>query len=410
MLGPSQAVSPARTRLLVLTPRFPYPVVGGDRLRIYQACKELAKDHELTLLSLCDSPVEMTMQVPADGVFKRIERIWLPKWKSALNVAASLFTSMPLQVAYYRSPTMAKRIAQLLPDHDACLAHLIRTGHYVMDAQVPTILEMTDAISLNYQRVREVGSRRGLRYWIYRVEADRLLRYERMALDRFDCVCLVSPVDRQFLLNGQNKDHVLVSSQGVDTDALPFRERHGSDSPVIAFIGNINSMQNLDACLSFGQHVMPLLRQKIDCRFRVVGRIQERDKARLLQMPGVEVTGDVDSVAAAVSDARLGVAPVRLGAGVQNKVLEYMALGLPVISSSIAMEGLAAKPDEDVLVADSPEQIAQTILGLWNDSARRKSLAERGRAYVQEHHAWPAQLAPLRSACQKLVSTAQASE
>lgn len=102
-----------RKNILITTPRFPYPVIGGDRLRIYYICKELAKDYDLTLLSLCETQEEMQMPIPDDGVFAKVERVLLPKWKSYLNCLFTLPTKTPLQVAYYSSAEFKKRLMSL---------------------------------------------------------------------------------------------------------------------------------------------------------------------------------------------------------------------------------------------------------------------------------------------------------
>lgn len=383
-----------RRRILVLTPRFPYPVVGGDRLRIYEICRELARHHDLTLLSLCESQEEMVSISPEDGVFKRIERVHLPKWRSVLNALAALPRETPLQIAYYQSGAFASRVQELLPEHDVCLAHLVRTGHYVRQAKIPTVLEMTDAISMNYKRVRELKKARGLKSWVYRFEADRLLRYERSALEEFNAVTLVSALDRDFLLDGRSGDNVVVCSNGVDLEALPFRDRRISE-PVVVFIGNMTSIQNLDACFYFAEEVLPLVRERLQCRFRVVGRIKPGDARRLNAIEGVEVLCNVANIADAVGNARVGVAPVRLGAGVQNKVLEYMALGLPVIASPVALEGLQAREGVELLVAATPKEYACQLETLWYDEALRAELAASGLRYVAVNHSWVRQLQPL---------------
>ncbi|MBM0106168.1 glycosyltransferase [Steroidobacter sp. S1-65] len=384
----------ARKRILVLTPRYPYPVIGGDRLRIYEICRQLAQRHELTLLSLCETREEMDAALPTDGIFTRIERFHLPKWRSFLNVMSALPTRVPLQVAYYRSTAFRQRILQLLPEFDCCLAHLIRTGHYVRQARIPTILEMTDAISMNYQRARSLSKARHLRASIYAVEASRLLEYEREVMNEFDLVTLVADTDRDFLLNGTHRAHVLVCSNGVNLDAMPFQDRRQSE-PVIVFIGNMASVQNLDACTYFAERVMPVIRKSIDCRFRIIGRISGKHAARLRSYPDTEVCANVGDVAAAVGQARAGVAPIRVGAGIQNKILEYMALGLPVVSSSIGLEGLAAHPGRDILLADTPEQYAAQFSKLWNDQTLASQIGRAGFDYARENHSWPAKLAPL---------------
>jgi glycosyltransferase involved in cell wall biosynthesis len=382
-----------KKRLLVLTPRFPYPVVGGDRLRIYQVCKALSERFSLTLLSLSETDTEMNMPLPTDGVFDRVERVLLTRYRSYLNTLLAVVGSTPLQVAYYRSAAFASAVKRLLPHHDGVLSHLIRCAEYAKGSSKPRILEMTDAISLNYERVRQLKNAGGLKASVYRLEATRLLTYERQIVEDFDLSVLVSETDKAHLV-GAEHEKVMVCSNGVALDHLPFKDRRDS-KPVIVYIGNMTSVQNMDACLYFARDVMPLVSQCLKATFRVVGRISDSDAAKLRAFANVEVTGPVDDMAVAVQDARIGVCPVRLAAGVQNKVLEYMALGLPVVTSSIGLEGFAAQPEQDLLVADNPQGYAEAIARLWNDDALMRQLASNGHAYVNAHHQWGSRLAPM---------------
>lgn len=391
-----------KPRLLVLTPRFPYPVVGGDRLRIFELCKVLSQHADLTLLSLCETKDELTMTVPADGVFHAVERVYLPRWRSRLNALMALPTATPLQVAYYRSRTFAARVAALLPQHDLVLAHLIRTGEYVRCRPVPGILEMTDAISLNYQRVSD--TRHTLRDWralAYRIEARRLLRYERAILDDFERVLLVSEVDRAYLLDQRDDPRVLVCSNGVDLSQLAFSFREQAD-PVVVFIGNMNTVQNLDACVFFAAEVLPLLRRSGPFRFRIIGRMDERTQSVLAAYDGVELRANVSSVSDAASGAFAAVAPMRLGAGIQNKVLEYMALGLPCVTSAVGFEGLSAQPGSDLLLAESPAEWARALQAFWEKPDVRVAFAAAAYRYVQTHHEWASRLAPVVDSVEQL--------
>ncbi len=383
-----------RPKVLVLTPRYPYPVIGGDRLRIFQICKELAQTCSLTLLSLCESLDEMNAPLVSDGVFARVERVYLPRWRSALNALLALPSQTPLQVAYYRSSSFAHQVEALLGQHDVCLAHLIRTGHYVREAKLPRVLEMTDAISLNYQRVKSHTTKRGWKSRIYSLEANRLEAYERAAIKEFDAATLVSHIDRDFLLSGQIMPNVVVCSNGVDLAAFPYQERQTRER-VVVFIGNLTSMQNMDACQHFIDDLLPLLLKLGEFRFRIIGRISLAEAARLGAYPGVEVLANVDNVPDAVGNAFAAVAPVRLGAGVQNKVLEYMALGIPTITSTVGLEGLHAKPGIEILVADAPDVWVAQLLHLWNRPDHASELSRAGRAYVEREHAWSARLSPL---------------
>ncbi len=388
-------------RILVLAPRFPYPVIGGDRLRIHAICRELARRHRLTLLSLCESASEAAAPWVDDGVFERVERVVLPRWRSLLSVALALPGRTPLQVAYYRSPAFRARFEALASQHDVCVAHLIRVGDYAWGASIPTVLEMTDAISMNYRRLRERGGSQGWRARIYAVEAERLHAYERRAVRAFPVATLVSDVDRDHLVGDEPVPGALVCSNGVDTRALAFVDRSAAE-PVIAFVGAMGYLPNLDACRFFASEVLPVLRERLGCRLRIVGRIGDAERRALERFDGVEVTGAVDSVAQAVASARIGVAPMRLGAGVQNKVLEYMALGLPAVVSSLAAEGLGVRAGREIVVADSRDELIDAITGLWDDAARRRDLAHAARRYVEAHHDWAAMLAPMVAAVERL--------
>lgn len=394
----------ARARVLVLTPRFPYPVVGGDRLRIHAICRTLAREHSLTLLSLCERSEEFDPALVTDDVFDRIERVRLPRWRSLAQVAAALPGRTPLQVAYYRSQAFARKVSALLPEHDLAFAHLIRTGDYLLGTNgPPTMLEMTDAISMNYERVRRQGGA-GLRGRVYAAEQARLLAYERRMPAEFSAVSLIAGADARYLWGERVADNVVVASNGVDTDRLPFRDRAGARR-IAAFIGNVHSAQNMDACRHFVADILPLLSADDLAEFRVVGRIHDADAAWLRAHARVTVTGEVPSIPEAVADARIGVCPVRIGAGVQNKVLEYMALGLPAVCSPVGHEGIDAVAGEELLVAADPAGFAAELRRLNDDPALYARVAERGRAFVEARHGWDAALAPLTDEVRRLVTS-----
>lgn len=392
-----------KKKIIVLTPRFPYPVIGGDRLRIYFVCKELSKVYDLTLLSLCETQDELNFTIPDDGVFKRVERIFLPKWKSYLNCVFALPTSVPLQVAYYSSKAFSKKLNELLPLHHGALAHLVRTGDYLLDQHIPKALEMTDAISMNYERVGRLAKSFSLKTIIYSIEQKRLNRYEKLSASTFDISVLVSKYDKDYLFPSVSaiSEKVLVCSNGVNLADLRFKPCF--DSKQIVFIGNMFSVQNVDAAYWFAKNVLPLLRKHGDFTFKVIGRIKDSDRHLFEQISGVKVTGSVDSVALAAENSLLGVCSVRLAAGVQNKILEYMALGLPTITSSTGLEGLEAIPNKDILVADEPEQYLDLILKVANDPKFHSQLASSGLSYVENHHSWESRLSPFVSEFKKLV-------
>jgi len=372
-------------RLLVLTPRFPYPSIGGDRIRILHLCRALSREFELTLLSLCETREEMHME-PHDGLFKHIWRVRLPRWRSYLNTLCAVPGSRPLQLAYYESAAFRERVEILLPYHDAVVAHLIRTGQYLLNAEVPRVLEMTDAISMNYQRMRETKGYRSWKKLVYRVEQERLQRYESAVVRCFDRVWLTSHADRRFV-DPAEECEIDVIPNGTDLELLPFRPP-ADDANTIVFIGNMVSAQNQDACVYFIRNVLPLVRAKAPVTFRIVGNAPEAMRRRFAKYEGVELTGRLEQIFEGVNGAFCGVCPVRAAAGIQNKILEYFALGLPCITSPLGLGGVEARPEREVLLYHDAEEAAAQVLRLYNNRELRISLAQAGRELVVRRYDW----------------------
>jgi len=386
-----------KSKLLILTPRFPYPVIGGDRLRIYQLCRALACHYRLTLLSLCDSQAEMNMPFPDDGVFHTIERMYLPKWRSWLNCALAIPGRLPLQIAYYQHAGFQRRAIELMGEHDATLAHLVRVGNAIIHAPGIKFLEMTDAISMNYNRIRKNSlSITDFRSCVYALESNRLHKYEVEIVEHFDHSFLVSEIDRKYLFDEQpgKLKQVSVFSNGVAVDLMPYQfEPAGRD---VVFIGNMFSLQNFDAALYMAMEILPLVRKvHPEVRLRLIGRVKPKQAFKLAAIEGVVVTGEVPNIAEAARGGGVGVCPLRLGAGVQNKVLEYMALGLPTVSTSIGLEGFSASDGVELTVADDSHAFAAQVLRLLNDRKTASNIAKAARKYVESNHSWESVLEPM---------------
>lgn len=393
----------SRYKLLVLTPRYPFPPIGGDRLRIYHVCRYLSSRFELSLLSMCDSPEEMQAPSRPDGIFCRVERVFHSHARKLLGCLQVLPSRTPFQVGYYRNPEFARRLEVLLPQHDGVLAHLIRTGDYLTGYSIPKVLEMTDAISLSYARTRSLGRINPLRSLAYRWEGSRLKPYEKGLIRQFDLSVLVSPVDRDFL-QSDTTPKTLVCTNGVDTERLAFD--HSPDGKTIVFIGNNTAFHNADAVRWFADAILPRIRQcHPEAVFRVIGRIRKKLADRLARIQGVVVMGESQDIPAAARGAVVGVCPVRFGAGVQNKILEYMSLGVPAVTSPVGLEGLDAVVDQHLLLACTPDEWVSQVCRILSDAALARVLAERARARVEEQYSWHSILEPLAPSILALIET-----
>ncbi|PJE78191.1 hypothetical protein CI610_02878 [invertebrate metagenome] len=390
-------------KILIITPRFPYPVIGGDRLRIYELCKELSKEYSLTLASLCETKDEINYPLPDDGIFSQVHRVLLSKKHSYFNCLMALPTHTPLQVAYYHSHKFQQLINDLAKDHDLVLPHLIRVADYVKDFTNKKILEMTDAISMNYTRATEIKNNAGVKGIIFKVEKKRLNFYEKKIAKQFDFNVLVSKYDKDFLFDKETNEYkkTLVCSNGVDIKKFSYE--FSPKRKEVIFIGNMMSAQNFDAAVWFAKKVMPLLVQKDNYHFKVIGKISPEHQHKLSDYPNTCATGPVDDVILHARGALAGICSVRLAAGVQNKILEYMAMGIPAITSSTGLEGLEAIPESDILVADQPEDYVKHIIYLEKNIHDAKRISENAFRYVSEKHSWSGKLKPVIEAVHTLI-------
>ncbi|MCS3783594.1 glycosyltransferase [Salinibacter ruber] len=352
-------------------------------------------EHDITLLSFADSP-ESTLDDPKPGIYEHIETVHLPQWKSWLQALIAVPTRTPIQIAYYWSREFREAVARLSTGHDLVLAHLIRTAPYASELDdIPKILEMTDALSLTYERVRDEATKWSLKSLVYRLEVDRVQRFEHQSVRQFDLVSLVSSADRDHLQRELAEKHnISVYPNGVEVDE--FSSVGSSYGPVVAFVGNMRTAQNQDACDYFIDKVLPRLRQEVlDFQFRIIGASPASVAAKYRSIEGVDFVGEVDHITDAVQGACAGVCPMRVGAGLQNKVLEYMAMELPAVVSPMGLEGIEAAPGKQVLVSESASEMVDDILQLYRDEEYRTSVGCQGRLFVENHHQWECTLAPL---------------
>jgi glycosyltransferase involved in cell wall biosynthesis len=393
--------------VLVLAPRDPYPVIGGDRIRIHRLIRELAPNYDFTLVTFCRSRRERDSPLPADGLFKAVHRIVLPYWRSFASALGALASGEPLQVAFYRSAEFRATVEQLAPSHDAVLAHLVRTAEYARDLPLLRVLEMTDAISMNLARVASLDAGYfDLRRWIYALEAPRMRAYERRVVEAFDVVSLTSLVDKSFLLEGGEGDgRMLVVPNGVDApDTMPpaLAARNADE---IAFVGHMGTLQNYDAAWFFAHDVLPRIRaRRPNAVFRIIGPIGRADARRLGRLRGVRVEGVVPSVHDALASARVGVCPTRAGSGIQNKVLDYFASRLAVVCSPYGAEGIeGARSGKHLLIATEAEEWADRVLSVLDDEPLAQRLADAGRTFARDWFRWGQRVEPLASKLEYLL-------
>jgi sugar transferase (PEP-CTERM/EpsH1 system associated) len=380
-------------RVLYLTSRLPYPPDRGDRLRAYHFVERLSSEHEVSLVSFVAREGELDQAAHLRAFCRDIQIVPMSPRRSALTAAANAWRREPLQALYYRSGAMQRLVEQVVAEaaaeghpFDAAIAHLFRMAPY-LEHCTPAyrIVDLTDVIS---QEIDRSLPYRGLAWrLIYRVEGPRIRRYERWVAGAFDEVWLISQADRQVLAAQCPKANLRVVPNGVDASRFfPIQEVVRPDS--LIFVGHLGVLHNIDAVTFLAREILPRVREQVPgCALQIVGASPGKVQ-RLASLPGVTVTGFVQDLNRHLNQAAVFVAPLRFAAGVQNKVLEAMAAGRPVVTTSLVNAGLGAQARRDLLVADGADEMAGKIVGLLRDDDLRSRIGQAGLAFVHQAFGW----------------------
>lgn len=395
-----------KLKILFVSTRWPLPPVTGDRLRCYYVLRELAKYHEVTLVSFYSHPRELRLLAGS-----RIPIRLVPvRHRAAFSYAKTLLTlprRRPLQRGYFNFRAMHRAVRKELASrsYDLVFACMLRAAQFVEDIEgIPKVVDLIDAVSLNYERLLNFPgiNRRSLSYWIYSIEKKRVERYEAELLKRFERAFLVSEADRRYLARFADVSRVQVVSNGVNTHYFRFNSNSYHPRRIV-FHGNIHYPPNSDAVRHFYQNIFPLIRRRIpDAQFCVVGNQPRRDVEALAKDPGVLITGRVNDVRTYLWDASVSASPMRIGAGIQNKILESMATGVPVVTSSLGFEGLEAHPGEHLFVSDHSQEFAGHVIELMNNPKLRRQITFQARNWIEENYTWSHRLAPMLEAISEL--------
>ena len=372
-------------RLFFILPRVPYPTEKGDKLRAFQQIKELSKHHEIILCALNDG----TLHEDAIPVLKKyvsaIHIIPISKISIAFNLIRTFFSQKPLQVGYFFNSSSAKIIHALIdeykPDHLFC--QLIRVASYVKGIPIPKTLDYQDVFSKGVER-RLATSPFYLRPFL-KIEYNRLLRYEHDAFEDFDNKIIISAPDRD-LIPHPRRNEIVVVANGVDTGFFsPIEAVKDYD---LVFTGNMGYPPNIKSAEFLVNEILPMvLAHKPGLRLLIAGA-NPHLRVLALKSSQVNVSGWVPDMRTCYARARVFIAPMQIGTGLQNKLLEAMAMKIPCITSPLAFQALNACEGEDILVAKTPEEYAAHILMLLGNPEKSTEIAQNGYDFVHKNFNW----------------------
>jgi glycosyltransferase involved in cell wall biosynthesis len=290
---------------------------------------------------------------------------------------------MPLQVLYFASPRFKSAVSTLVLKLGIDLVHcfMLRLVPYIEVIKKPVVLELIDSMQLNMERRQRTEN--GLIKFATGIELGRLRQYERMVGERFQRLVVVSAADA----NVFPAAHVKVIPLGVD--ATSFTPQRHDGSQTVIFSGNMAYAPNISAITWFMTHCFPLLRRRAPgFRLVIAGANPPRAVRELGRHSGVEVTGYVESLAAALQSSDLAIVPMQSGSGMQFKILEAMACGLPVICTTLGKGDIRATPDDGVICADTPKAFADAIATLLSNPEKIRLLGENARRHVIANYSW----------------------
>ena len=382
-------------RLLLLTPQLPYPPHQGTSLRNFNLIAQLAKRHQIGLLTFLEPDQSLEQAGPLQELCEWVDTVPVPRRSNALRLWQMLTTRRPDMAWRLWSPTFRHRLATRLAESpfDVVQIEAIELAPYLPTIERaqprPLIVYEDHNAEWVLQKRACLTDLRTPSRWpaaAYSfVQWMRLKRYEAEVCRRADHVVAMSPADRDAIQAIAPTVKVTIVPNGVELD-----EYTAYKGPIqsfdLVFTGKMDFRPNVDAMLWFVKEVLPLIqREQPQVRLAIVGQRPHPRLEPLRHLPGVTVTGWVPDVRPYIAGATVYVAPLRVGGGTRLKLLQAMAMGAAVVSTSLGAEGFPVAHDHQLLLADTPQSFAQAVLTLLNDPARRARLGAAARRFARSY-------------------------
>lgn len=392
--------------ILFLAHRVPWPPNRGDKIRSHHFLQKLMDSARVHVGCFADDEVERQVgwdrkaELLSCGIVVRHK----PKWRAGIE---ALVTGQPVSLASFESAGIVTYVADVIATRpiDCIFVFSGQMAQYIPpDFAGRVVMDFADVDSAKFESYATEGS--GPMAWIHRREGKLLRVFEKQVAERADCSLFVSEAEAQLFRrrSGLSRERAKAVGNGIDLEfygAPNLRpEGFGHSGPLILFTGQMDYQPNVQAVQSFSNNAMPAILEEFpDARFAIVGRTPTDAVTRLDQTNGTLVIGAVDDIRSWIMAADVVVAPLRIARGIQNKVLEAMAMAKPVVASQCAAAGIEANSGEHFLIAGSVEAEAHLVCELLRCPQRAKRLGEQARRLIRSHYSWQRQLAELPALC-----------
>ena len=396
-------------KILFLSPTVPFPLTDGGRIRVFNLLKQIATKSDVTLLALETQPTD------ADGVAQLrqlgIQVHLIPNAPTLPRVSLSTLINaflkrQPITVARYALPAYRQKFRELIATEDFNLVHyeMFHTAQFRTDTDLPGVLSQQNVDSAIWRRLCDETTNPFYKfaYWTQQLAFQR---YERVLSPMFDAVTCTSDIDAAVFQRYCAEETIEIIPNGVDV--THYQPDFTSESPAhLIYIGSMDWYPNEDAVAFFTDEVLPKIQEKVpDVQFSIVGGNPSARVQKLAEREGIVVTGRVPEIKPYFAEATVFVVPLRIGSGTRLKILEALAMGKAIVSTSVGAEGLDLKDGEEIFIADEPIAFADAVTRLLTDPTLRRRIGENGRARVEQDYDWRSIGEKLHTLYESLIKT-----
>jgi sugar transferase (PEP-CTERM/EpsH1 system associated) len=390
--------------ILFLVHRAPWPPDRGDRIRSWHMFEALAKLAPVHLAALADNAADAAIARDKMAPLCKSLAIEVRDVSRPLALMQAVFGGEPVSNRLFRNAALARQVEGMI--RRGGISHIVafsgQMAQYLpTDFDGPVLMDFVDVDSAKFATYAEQDKRQPLN-WVHRREAVKLGAFEVEVARKVDASLFVSEAEAAVFRSGSGlgADKVRAVENGIDTDrfdpAVTLERVGAGEGPLAVFTGQMDYRPNINAVRWFATDILPMIRERHpQARFAIVGRAPVDEVRALEKLPGVTVTGEVPDVRPWLAAADAVVAPLLLARGIQNKLLEAMAMARPVVASAAAAEGIDATPGEHLLVADNAAAMADAVCAVFDDRAAAAKIGQAARARMIARYGWDARLAPL---------------
>jgi glycosyltransferase involved in cell wall biosynthesis len=378
-------------RILFLTHRFPYPPIGGDRVKAYHLLRHLSRYAAVDVISLDEADTATLLTLGLENI-RSMRTVAFNKASAALRIVGSLVTSRPIEFAYYHAPEMQSAVDEALAKntYDLIICFFLRTAEYVTSwTKTPKLLIAEDARIILQERASK-HFEFSPQYFVRKIDAKKLKAFEPKIMSHgFDLVTFVAREDESRILEANHSIRTAILSNGIDLNEFGY-----STAPramEVVFAGHLGVYHNILMATRLLKRIFPLIKKALpEVTLVIVGKDPNAKlKALIESTEGARLYANVPDVKPYLARAKVFVHPQEVGAGIQNKLLEAMGVGTPVVTSAIGAAGIAGiVNEENALVRNSDEAFANAAIELLQDDRRGSALAINARALVESRYSW----------------------